>query len=59
MIPPALRYAELFSLLAMVMAYGPTVPFLFPAGLLYFTLCSRTDAHIIKQQFGAAVCSLV
>ena len=48
------QYAELFSLLAMVLAYGPAVPFLFPAGLLYFSLCGQADAHILRSQFGHA-----
>eukprot|EP01052_Picozoa_sp_SAG31_P002056 SAG31_NODE_69_length_28130_cov_15.318219_9_plen_1022_part_00 len=48
------QYAEIFSLLAMILAYGPTVPFLFPVGLLYFVLCEKTDSHILCSQFGNA-----
>ena len=45
------QYAEIFSILAMVLAYGPLLPFVLPAGWLYFEILLVTDQQVLRQQF--------
>lgn len=45
------QYAELFSILAMVIAYAPIMPFVLPAGWLYFELMLFTDKEVLQTQF--------
>ena len=45
------QYAEIFSILAMVLAYGPLLPFVLPAGWLYFEILLVTDRQVLRQQF--------
>eukprot|EP01044_Picomonas_judraskeda_P001070 COSAG03_NODE_57_length_15795_cov_83.762784_7_plen_964_part_00 len=45
------QYAEIFSIFAMLLAYGPLVPCVLPAGWLYFEILFATDQQVLRQQF--------
>lgn len=45
------QYAEIFSIFAMLLAYGPLVPCVLPAGWLYFEILYATDQQVLRQQF--------
>lgn len=45
------QYAEIFSIFAMLLAYGPLVPCVLPAGWLYFEILLATDQQVLRQQF--------
>jgi hypothetical protein len=45
------QYAEMFSILAMLLAYAPIIPVLYPVGWLFFETLARWDAQILRSQF--------
>eukprot|EP01043_Picozoa_sp_COSAG02_P007503 COSAG02_NODE_225_length_28184_cov_16.570981_4_plen_883_part_00 len=45
------QYAEIFSIFAMLLAYGPLVPCVLPAGWLYFEILLATDRQVLREQF--------
>ena len=45
------QYGEVFSILAMVLAYSPIIPFLLPVGWLYFFIIHKMDVKILRDQF--------